>query len=145
MELVPAVFPFIPLSIVLPLLGIVLIVLLEEKFAKWIALIFSGAVLVLSLVSLFYFDFSQAQKVQFYQSITLIEELNLSLSFGADGLSYLMYILTTLVSFVAICWSIRDHQINHRLKEYYAWFLLSESCPRGCIHQLGHAGLLRLL
>jgi NADH-quinone oxidoreductase subunit M len=95
MELVPAVFPFIPLSIVLPLLGIVFIVFLEEKFAKWIALVFSGAVFVLSLVSLFYFDFSQAQKVQFYQSITLIEELNLNLSFGADGLSYLMYILTT--------------------------------------------------
>jgi len=127
MELVPAVFPFIPLSIILPLLGIVLIVFLEERFAKWIALVFSGAVLILSLVSLLYFDFSQAQKVQFYQSITLIEELKLSLSFGADGLSYLMYILTTLVSFVAICWSIRDHQINHRLKEYYAWFLLSES------------------
>jgi NADH-quinone oxidoreductase subunit M len=67
---VPAVFPFIPLSIVLPLLGIVLIVLLEEKFAKWIALVFSGAVFVISLVSLLYFDFSQAQKVQFYQSIT---------------------------------------------------------------------------
>ena len=131
MELVPAVFPFIPLSIVLPLLGIVLIVLLEEKFAKWIALVFSGAVFVISLVSLLHFDFSQAQKVQFYQSITLIEELRLNLSFGADGLSYLMYILTTLVSFVAICWSIRDHQINHRLKEYYAWFLLSESALVG--------------
>jgi NADH-quinone oxidoreductase subunit M len=131
MELVPAVFPFIPLSIILPLLGIALIVLLEEKFAKWIALVFSGAVLVLSLVSLLHFDFSQAQKVQFYQSITLIKELKLSLSFGADGLSYLMYILTTLVSFVAICWSIRDHQINYRLKEYYAWFLLSESALVG--------------
>ncbi|RMH07661.1 MAG: NADH-quinone oxidoreductase subunit M, partial [Aquificota bacterium] len=41
--------------------------------------------------------------------------------------SYLMYLLTTLVSLSAILWSTRDHQINHREKEYYAWFLLTET------------------
>ena len=122
-----ASIPFIPLSMILPLVGILLIVFLEERSSKWIALIFSGLTLIVSLISLFYFDFSKSHKVQFYHELVLIKELNLKLALGADGLSYLMYILTTLVSFVAISWSLRDHQINHRLKEYYAWFLLSEA------------------
>ncbi|WP_448588506.1 complex I subunit 4 family protein [Thermocrinis sp.] len=126
-----ASFPFIPVSMLLPLVGVFLIFILEEKYSKWVGLFFSGATFLLSLVSLLYFDFSKDQKIQFYHSITLIEELNLSLSLGVDGLSYLMYILTTLTSFVAVCWSVRDHQIEHRLKEYYAWFLLTETALIG--------------
>ncbi|MCS6958335.1 MAG: NuoM family protein [Aquificaceae bacterium] len=120
-------FPLISLSMILPLLGSLVMVFLREEFSKWVALLFSGLVFVLSLLSLPFFDFSNAHKVQFEEKYPLISELNLSLHLGFDGLSYIMYILTTLVSLVAIVWSIRDHQINHRLKEYYVWFLLTET------------------
>ncbi len=120
-------FPLISVSMILPLLGVFVILFTKEELSKWIAVFFSGLVFGISLVSLFFFDFSRAGKVQFEEKYVLIPELNLSLHLGFDGLSYLMYILTTLVSLVAILWSTRDHQISHRLKEYYAWFLLTET------------------
>ncbi len=120
-------FPLISVSMILPLFGVFVILFTKEELSKWIAVFFSGLVFGISLVSLFFFDFSRAGKVQFEEKYVLIPELNLSLHLGFDGLSYLMYILTTLVSLVAILWSTRDHQISHRLKEYYIWFLLTET------------------
>ena len=120
-------FPLISTSMILPVLGTLLLFLLSERYAKWIASATSFVVFILSLLSLPYFDFSNAQKVQFQEFYPLIPELNLNLHLGFDGLSYLMYILTTLVSLSAILWSTRDHQVSHREKEYYAWFLLTET------------------
>ncbi len=120
-------FPLVSVSMILPLVGALGIAFAKEELSKWIAAFFSGLVFGISLVSLFFFDFSRAGKVQFEEKYVLIPELNLSLHLGFDGLSYLMYILTTLVSLVAILWSTRDHQISHRLKEYYIWFLLTET------------------
>ncbi len=120
-------FPLISVSMILPLFGVFVILFTKEELSKWIAVFFSGLVFGISLVSLFFFDFSRAGKVQFEEKYVLIPELNLSLHLGFDGLSYLMYILTTLVSLVAILWSTRDHQVSRRLKEYYIWFLLTET------------------
>jgi len=38
-----------------------------------------------------------------------------------------MFFLTTLISLVAVIWSVKDRQINTRLKEYFTVFLLTES------------------
>ncbi len=127
MERLESAFPLVSISMLLPVLGSLLVLLLKESYTKAVSLITTGAVSLLSLLSLLRFDFSQAHKVQFYEEYTLIEELGLSFSVGLDGLSMLMYILTTLVSFVAILWSVRDRHINHRLKEYYIFFLLTET------------------
>ncbi len=120
-------FPLISVSIVLPLVGSLLVLFLREELSKWVAAVFSGLVFLLSLISLFFFDFSETHKVQFEERYSLIPELGLSLHLGFDGLSYLMYLLTTLVSLSAILWSTRDRQISHRLREYYVWFLLTET------------------
>ncbi len=120
-------FPLASVSMILPLVGSFLVLVLREELARWIALAFSGFVFALSILSLFYFDFSQSHKVQFEEVYPLLPEFNLNLHLGFDGLSYLMYILTALISLTAILWSIRDHQVSHRLKEYYVWFLLTES------------------
>lgn len=120
-------FPLISISMILPLIGSFMILFAREALSRWIAVAFSGFVFLLSLISLFFFDFSTAHKVQFEEKYSLIPELNLNLHLGFDGLSYLMYILTTLTSLSAILWSTRDHQISHRLKEYFVWFLLTES------------------
>lgn len=120
-------FPLASVSMILPIVGSLVVLFAKEELSKWIASFFSGLVFLLSLFSLFLFDFSRADKVQFEERYPLIPELNLSLHLGFDGLSYIMYILTTLVSLTAILWSTRDHQISHRLKEYYIWFLLTET------------------
>ncbi|MEJ5339905.1 MAG: NuoM family protein [Aquificaceae bacterium] len=120
-------FPLVSVSMILPLVGSLVVLFAREELSKWIASIFGGLVFALSLLSLLFFDFSKAERVQFEEKYPLIPELSLNLHLGFDGLSYIMYILTTLVSLVAILWSTRDHQISHRLKEYYIWFLLTET------------------
>lgn len=127
MEKLYAVFPVVSVSLALPLLGSLLVAILSERYTKAVSALTAGLVFALSIISLFFFDFSQAQKVQFYEEYRLIENLGLYLRLGLDGLSLLMYLLTTLISFVAILWSIKDKHINTRLKEYYLFFLLTES------------------
>ncbi len=119
--------PYISISMLIPVVFSVLIVLLKENLTKTLALISTSLNFILSIYMLFLFDFSNTQSVYFYESYPIIEELNISFTVGFDGLSMLMFILTTLVSLVAVIWSVRDYQINHRLKEYYIAFLLTES------------------
>jgi NADH-quinone oxidoreductase subunit M len=127
MELMEARFPFVTLSILLPLLSAIGVAYLPERFVKAVGILGSGLVFLISLLVLALFDYSRAGAVQFYEEYPILEELGVKLSLGLDGLSLIMYFLTTLVSLVAILWSVRDHQINRRLREYYFAFLLSES------------------
>jgi len=114
MELIGAGFPFITASLLIPVLFSLLILLLSERFAKMLAVVGSGA-------------YSRSEAVQFYEEYTILEDLNVRLSLGLDGLSLLMYFLTTLISLVAVIWSVKDRQINTRLREYFIAFLLTES------------------
>jgi len=127
MEKVGFEFPIISVSLATPAIFAILVLLFKEKFAKYIALLGTGLVFLISLVVLFKFDFSKDNVIQFYEEYTILKELGVKLSLGVDGLSLLMYILTTLVSLIAIIWSIGDEKIKHRLKEYYVAFLLTES------------------
>ncbi|ADC89841.1 proton-translocating NADH-quinone oxidoreductase, chain M [Thermocrinis albus DSM 14484] len=126
----------IPTSMLLPLVGAFFIIFLPERYTKGMAVVLSSLVFLLSLMSIPLFDFKKAQTMQFYWHRPLLPELGITLSFAFDGLSYLMYLLTTLVSLAAILWSLRDHQITHRLKEYYLFFLLTESLLVGVFGSL---------
>ena len=119
--------PLVSVSLILPFLFGLLVLLLPERFSKLVASLGAGAVFLLSLLVLYLFDFSKTSAVQFYEEYTILEDLGVKVSLGLDGLSLIMYILTTLVSFVAVLWSVRDEQVSFRLKEYFAVFLFSES------------------
>lgn len=108
MEKLGAEFPLVPMSMLVPLLGSLFVLLLPERFSKSVSVISTGINFLIAIFSLAMFDFSKADTVQFYEYHSLLSELKVGLAFGLDGLSMLMYILTTLVSFVAILWSVRD-------------------------------------
>jgi NADH-quinone oxidoreductase subunit M len=127
MERIAADFPFVSLSLVLPALFALAVVFVNERFIKPLSLAGAGITFLLSLCVLYLFDYSRSSAVQFYEEYVLLGELNVKLSLGLDGLSLIMYFLTTLVSLVAIVWSVRDKQISFRLREYYIAFLLTES------------------
>ncbi len=127
MEVIGTDFPFLSLSLTIPAVTSILVILLNERYAKSLALLGSGATFILSLWIIYLFDYSKASSVQFYEEYPILDELKIKLSLGLDGLSLIMFLLTTLVSFVAIIWSVKDRQIKFRLKEYYIAFLLSES------------------
>ncbi len=120
-------FPFISISILIPIFSSVGILLAKEIYAKYIALFGTALTFLISLLAISWFDFSKNDVIQFVEKYPILTDFNVSLHLGMDGLSLLMYFLTTLVSLVAIIWSIGDEKIKDRLKEYYIAFLLTES------------------
>ncbi|HIQ31270.1 MAG TPA: NADH-quinone oxidoreductase subunit M [Aquifex aeolicus] len=127
MEVIEGGFPLLSLSMVLPVIAAVCVLFARESVAKVISVVSASLVFLLSIVALLSFDYSRSESIQFYEEYTILGELGVKLSLGLDGLSLLMYILTTLTMLVAILWSVGDEQISSRLKEYYIAFLLSES------------------
>ncbi len=127
MEKVFTEVPFISLSMLIPVVSSLLILFFKEKYTKYIALTGAGLTFLISLVAIAWFDFSRGEAVQLYEEYTILKEFNVKLALGADGLSLLMYFLTTLISLVAIVWSLGDDKIKTRLKEYYIAFLLTET------------------
>jgi len=127
MEKVSAGFPFLSLSMLFPLFFSVAIALAREVYAKYLALVGASLTFLLSLVALAHFDFGRTEVVQLYEEYALLPEMGVKLALGVDGLSLLMYFLTTLISLVAVVWSVGDEKINHRLKEYFIAFLLTET------------------
>ena len=127
MEKIFAEVPFVSISIIVPIIFSILVLIFRESLSKYLALLGTGITFLISLIVLALFDYSKTQVVQFYEEYTILEELNVKLSLGLDGFSLLMYFLTTLISLVAIIWSIGDESIKQRFKEYYIAFLLTES------------------
>jgi NADH-quinone oxidoreductase subunit M len=127
MEVIRGDVPAVSISMLIPVVASVFVLILKENLSRSIAILGAGLTFIFSLFVLATFDFSKAGAVQFYENYDILPELGVSFSVGLDGLSLLMYFLTTLVSLAAIVWSVRDKQINTRLKEYYIAFLMTET------------------
>lgn len=130
--------PVISIIILLPLLGAVITFLLgkREEYAKWVAAGFSAAALVLSvLVALAfmiepdpatapgYHDGGGFFNYQFYESHTWIKSLGITYIVGLDGISLPLFVLTTLLSFLAILFS---WDTKLRPKEYFGLMQILE-------------------
>ena len=128
--------PVLSLTILLPLIGAILCFSLGKRadLAKWVALLFSVAALVLSLgVALeFVVDPYSAPAdsidayhngYQYYESHSWISTLGISYTVGVDGISLPLFVLTTLLSTVAIVFS---WDTERRPKEYFGLMLILE-------------------
>ena len=136
--------PIISIIILLPLIGAIVSFCLGkyEKYAKYVALGFSVAALILSILvgleflvnpgptatgyhagfrgdsgDFGFFDF------QFYESHTWVESLGINYIVGLDGISLPLFILTTLLSTMAILFS---WDTTVRPKEYFGLMLVLE-------------------
>jgi len=120
--------PFLSILIFLPLAGMVIILLMnKEKVTaiRWTANICAGLVFVISLLALTSFIPGDAN-MQLQEGPRLWFEaagVRVNYHLGADGLSLPLIILTTLLTFLCTIYSWR---INHRVKEYMAFFMLLE-------------------
>jgi NADH-quinone oxidoreductase subunit M len=137
--------PIISIIILLPLIGAVATLLLGkyEKYAKWVAAAFSGAALLLSvLVALVFLvdpadggaiGYHQGAEIgdegdrffdyQFYEDYEWIESLGINYTVGLDGISLPLFVLTTLLSFLAILFS---WDTTLRPKEYFGLMQILE-------------------
>jgi NADH-quinone oxidoreductase subunit M len=106
--------------------GIFLLLLLpstQHKWIKWAANIITALQFLFSLQLLGRFD-SAAEGMQFVERASWIKSLNIQYLLGIDGISLLLILLTTLLTFLATLssWS----AVKDRLKEYYIFLLLLE-------------------
>ncbi len=118
--------PTLSAILFIPLLGAIVIALLPRdsvRGPKWVAAIFSGLSLIISLVAFAQFD-RAATGIQFVEQRMWIEPLGVQYFLGVDGLNLPMVVLTTLLTFLAILGS--WNPVSQRLKEYYALILLLE-------------------
>jgi len=113
------------LSVVLltPLAGFLILLAIpssKPNAIRWWANIASLAGFLVTLPLVFRFD--AGRDFQFVEKLDWIPSLGASYHLGVDGYSLLLVVLTGLLGFISILSSWRI--IQHRLKEYYANFLI---------------------
>lgn len=103
--------------ILLPLFGVMAILFgLPTRLS---ALAVAALNVILSVVVFANFDRAKAGEIQFSIARPLIENPNLSLSFGVDGLSLILLLLSTIVTLAAIWMSPKPCEIGRQAKLYY--------------------------
>ena len=109
-----------------PLAGLVLILFLpgrKEKAVKLTAAIVAGLEFLATLYLLTGFRVGSGE-MQFVERAPWIKSLGVQYLMGLDGISLLLVLLTSLLSFIAILSS--WNAVKSRLKEYYVFLLLLE-------------------
>ena len=127
-------FPILSLMIFTPVVGMVVVMMLNKdnfKLIRWVSTGFSIIPLILSLILAAGYD-SSTSAMQFVEKASWIPSLSIQYFLGVDGLSVPMLFLTTLLSTISL---IVSFNITNRVKEYFAFFLLlgSRHARRLCI------------
>ena len=123
----PASFPWLTVSIVLPLIAAGILFFLSERFAKPISIVISAVVFAISTWMLFAYDYSH-YAIQFYEKYNWIPQFGVSYEVGVDALSLTMFWLTALSFLISFIWSVN---IKKRVKEYFIAFLVLEAACIG--------------
>jgi NADH-quinone oxidoreductase subunit M len=117
------------LIIFLPLLGAIVVALTprdDEASQKSIALFFALATMILTVVSLTYFNFDNAGANQFTQNKRWIEVINAKYHIALNGMSVPMLLLSTIVIVLCIIYSWDHWPEPHNPKAVLALMLLLE-------------------
>ena len=117
-------FPILSIITFLPLVGALLIAFLPAGYARPVAL---GAALltwVVSLLLVIGFAAGRGGLFQFTEELSWIPTFGIEYKLGVDGLSLLLVVLTTTLSWISILASFKP--IQTRIKEYMISFLILE-------------------
>ncbi len=119
-----------PLSLMLiPLLGAVAVVLSPARLAHWIALAATTVTFIVSVILAAAFGEWGGDGFGLVWQVAWLEQFGVSLSFGADSVSMLLVLLTTLTMPLCVWGSFTA--ITDRVKEYYAWLLVLAAAMAG--------------
>jgi NADH-quinone oxidoreductase subunit M len=124
------------ITIYLPLLGIAAILLMKSDTAvKWSSLIATTATFLLSLPLLFNFDVALSDMPQYLtEGSVIFAGMDVKYLVGLDGLSLLLFMLTTLMGPIVILSS--WNSVTKSLKGYYAMLLLLQTASLGVFSAL---------
>ena len=127
-------FPILSILTFLPLAGVLFIILGKivnpenyENISKYIALIISLVVFLLSFLLLYSFDKSSIN-FQFFERYEIMKGL-MTYQMGIDGISILFVLLTTFLT--PVCVIASWNSINDRVDHYMASFLILETLMIG--------------
>ena len=118
-------FPFLTLITFIPLVGAIIVALIpgnREREIKWFSVLVSLVPLVLSMVM--WALYQTGGGMQFVEEARWIPTLNAYYRVGVDGISVPLVFLTTLLTTLSLFYS--SYTIKHRVKEFFALFLLLE-------------------
>lgn len=122
--------PILSLTIISPLLGILVILLLpkrKEKEIKSVSLLIVSFVFLLSLFILTNFDYHNSN-MQFVEKYTWIKSAGIDYHLGLDGISLPIFFLTALITLLCVIYS---WNITTRVKAYFILLLLLETGALG--------------
>lgn len=120
----------ITLTILIPFIGMVLLLLVPERFdkaIKWLTVLFTGSAFLssLGLLNLFH---SGTFHFQLVESAPWIPAWGIQYKVGIDGISIWLFMLTTLLTLLATVFSF---YIDKRPRIYFAMMLLLEAAMLG--------------
>lgn len=120
-------FPILSLIIFLPLIGAIPIMLFvpkqKEELIRWLSAITTFGTFLVSLILIPNFN-NSTHEMQFVERHSWIPSIGVQYFLGIDGISFLLILLTTLVTFIAVMSS--WHAITERLKEFHVSILILE-------------------
>src|SRR5512138_3527197 len=107
-----------------PVIGMLVLLLIpseKKNLIRWWANIVAGIGFLISVPLVLWFN-KGAADMQFVEKADWIPSIGATYTIGIDGISLLLVMLTTLMTFISVLcsWS----SIQDRVKEYYAMFLL---------------------
>jgi len=124
-------WPLLSLLVWLPMLSGVLVLLLagrSSQMARWLSLIASLAIFLLSLPLAFGFDVSQSA-MQFVERYPWVPSFHVEYFLGVDGISMPLVLLTTFTTVLVVLagWDV----IEEKTAQYMAAFLIMEGMMIG--------------
>ncbi|SHF40172.1 NADH dehydrogenase subunit M [Fodinibius roseus] len=124
------------ICIYLPLAGIAaILVSRNDKATKWISLLTTGVTFLLSLLLIFNFDIANSGTAQFLtEGSPVLAGMDIKYLIGLDGLSLLLFMLTTLMGPLVILSS--WDSVNKHLAGYYSMLLLLQTASMGVFASL---------
>jgi len=122
-------FPWLTSLIFLPMAGAFLLALLQSrkvcrKNISYVAVATSGVTFLYAVILFFGGDFSSGS-FQFMENRVWIPSLRIDYSIGVDGVAILFVLLSTFLSFLALCASI--NKVTRWLEAYCISFLVLET------------------
>ncbi len=122
----PILSHVITLLLVIPLVGLIplLVFIKDARAAKQVAIVTTFVEFVVSVVMLLQFHIGEAG-FQMVESAAWLPSLGIRYEVGVDGISVLLVVLTTLLTFISVLYS-SGGAIKQRVGEFMLSFLLLE-------------------
>ncbi len=117
-------------TILIPLVGMIAILCVPERFTKaikWLSVLFTGGAFLASLSALSQFE-GQTFRFQMLESVPLFADWGIAYRVALDGISIWLFVLTTLLTLLSTVFSF---YIDKRPKVYFAMMLLLEAAMLG--------------